>query len=84
MIICTAIRVNQPPVAIILQSSKTVHLPINSAILDGRTSTDDTKIASYKWELDKGPINYQFEPKSQMTLELKGTSFKYQNIIFRI
>nr|CAG4650724.1 EOG090X00QS [Simocephalus serrulatus] len=65
------LRVNQPPVAIILQSSKTVHLPINSAILDGRTSTDDTKIVSYKWELDKGPINYQFEPKNQMTLELK-------------
>ena len=60
--------------AAIEQSSKTVHLPISSAILDGRASTDDEKIVSYKWELEKGPINYQFEPKYQMTLELKGNT----------
>ncbi|XP_046464140.1 dyslexia-associated protein KIAA0319-like protein [Daphnia pulex] len=64
------LRVNEPPVAVIVPSSQTVHLPNNVAILDGRTSTDDTKIVSYKWNLEKGPISYQFEPKSQITLEL--------------
>ena len=67
-----ALRVNEPPVAVIVPSSQTVHLPNNVAILDGRTSTDDTKIVSYKWNLEKGPISYQFEPKSQITLELNG------------
>lgn len=64
------LRVNKPPVAVIVPSSQTVHLPNNLAIFDGGTSSDDTKIVSYKWNLEKGPINYQFEPKSQTTLEL--------------
>lgn len=72
LLIYVALRVNEPPVAVIVPSSQTVHLPNNVAILDGRTSTDDTKIVSYKWNLEKGPISYQFEPKSQITLELNG------------
>nr|CAG4636763.1 EOG090X00QS [Ceriodaphnia reticulata] len=63
-------RVNQPPVAVIVPTSQTVHLPNSIGILDGGTSTDDYKIASYRWDLEKGPISYQFEPKSQTNLEL--------------
>ena len=63
---------NQPPVAVIVPTSQTVHLPNSVAILDGGTSTDDSKIVSYKWELEKGPISYKFEPKSQTNLELTG------------
>ena len=74
MFVYVALRVNEPPVAVIVPSSQTVHLPNNVAILDGRTSTDDTKIVSYKWNLEKGPISYQFEPKSQITLELNGVT----------
>lgn len=75
-----ALRVNKPPVAVIVPSSQTVHLPNNLAIFDGGTSSDDTKIVSYKWNLEKGPINYQFEPKSQTTLELMGMRISNQSI----
>nr|CAG4643003.1 EOG090X00QS [Ilyocryptus agilis] len=69
--VLSPVHLNRPPVAIIRPSSQTVHLPNNAAILDGLSSTDDAKIVSYKWELEVGPISYQFEPKSLDTLELK-------------
>jgi len=65
-------HLNKPPVAIIRPTSQTVHLPNNVSILDGSSSTDDTKIVSYQWELEKGPISYQkFSPSSSETLQLK-------------
>ncbi len=72
MIDDVATRVNQPPIAVIVPTSQTVHLPNSIGILDGGTSTDDFKIVSYRWDLEKGPISYQFEPKSQTNLELTG------------
>ena len=69
----SAKHLNKPPVAIIRPTSQTVHLPNNVSILDGSSSTDDTKIASYQWELEKGPISYQkFSPSNSETLQLKG------------
>nr|CAG4642290.1 EOG090X00QS [Evadne anonyx] len=65
-------HLNKPPVAIIRPTSQTVHLPNNVSILDGSSSTDDTKIVSYQWELEKGPISYQkFSPSTSETLQLK-------------
>jgi len=64
---------NQPPVAVIRPSFQSVRLPNNVAILDGLSSTDDTKVISFKWELEKGPISYKFDPnKTSDTLDLKG------------
>lgn len=65
-------HVNVPPVAIIRPSSQTVHFPNNVSILDGSSSTDDTAIVSYQWDLEKGPISYQkFSPSNAETLQLK-------------
>ena len=59
--------------AIIRPTSQTVHLPNNVSILDGSSSTDDTKIVSYQWDLEKGPISYRkFSPSNSETLQLKG------------
>lgn len=45
------------------------------AYLDGSSSTDDEKIVSYKWELQKGPIEYVFDQSKQSinlsTLQVK-------------
>jgi len=68
----SAVHVNQHPVAIIRPTSQTVHLPNSVAILDGLSSSDDKKIVTYKWELERGPISFHFEPKLLDTLELKG------------
>ena len=66
-------HLNKPPVAIIRPTSQTVHLPNNVSILDGSSSTDDTKIVSYQWDLEKGPISYRkFSPSNSETLQLKG------------
>ena len=73
-------RVNQPPVAIIRPATQKIHLPNSVAILDGLSSTDDSKIASYKWELMKGPISYQFEPKTLDTVEIKGIRIKNHQV----
>ncbi|XP_018125013.2 dyslexia-associated protein KIAA0319 isoform X2 [Xenopus laevis] len=49
-----AARVNQPPVAIVSPNTQEVSFP-TSAIIDGRQSTDDGKIATYLWEEIEGP-----------------------------
>lgn len=68
----SAARINQHPVAIVRPVSQTVHLPNSVAILDGLSSTDDVKVVGYKWELERGPISFHFEPQTPDTLELKG------------
>ena len=65
-------RKNQQPVAVIRPSMQSVHLPNSVAILDGLSSSDDKKVVGYKWELERGPISYHFEPNTKETLELKG------------
>uniref|UniRef100_A0A803K4I0 KIAA0319 n=1 Tax=Xenopus tropicalis TaxID=8364 RepID=A0A803K4I0_XENTR len=48
-------RVNQPPVAIVSPKALEMSFPTTSAIIDGRQSTDDGKIATYLWEEIEGP-----------------------------
>ena len=63
---------NVPPVAIIRPSSQVIHLPNNVSVFDGSQSTDDSKIVAYNWNMEKGPINYKFEPINLETIMLKG------------
>lgn len=63
-------RINKPPVPIITPKIQVIKLPNNKAILDGSTSTDDDKIELWKWELEKGPINYSPTLQEQPTIEL--------------
>ncbi|NXG72850.1 K0319 protein, partial [Baryphthengus martii] len=55
----SALRVNQPPVAIASPKVQEVSLPTTSTFIDGSQSTDDTKIVSYHWEEVKGPLREQ-------------------------
>jgi hypothetical protein len=70
-------RLNQAPVAVISPANQTVHLPTNSAVLDASLSTDDDKIISYKWELQKGPISYTLGPAKS----LNSTTLQVENLI---
>ena len=49
---------NTPPVAIAEPAQQNLRLPSNSALIDGSRSTDDDKIASFKWTLESGPLGY--------------------------
>ncbi|XP_046753459.1 dyslexia-associated protein KIAA0319 isoform X2 [Diprion similis] len=63
-------RVNQAPIAVISPESQVVKLPNTGAVLDGSASTDDDKVISHHWELQKGPIGYQPELLDTPTLQL--------------
>uniref|UniRef100_A0A7M4E8X9 KIAA0319 n=1 Tax=Crocodylus porosus TaxID=8502 RepID=A0A7M4E8X9_CROPO len=54
-----AVRVNQPPVAVVSPKVQEVSLPTTSTFIDGSQSRDDTKIVSYHWEEIKGPLREQ-------------------------
>ena len=59
--------------AVIRPSSQTIRLPNDVALLDGSSSSDDTGLASYNWQLESGPLSYQLQPVDSQTLQLKGT-----------
>ncbi|ODN01086.1 hypothetical protein Ocin01_05592 [Orchesella cincta] len=69
-------RLNHAPVAVISPSDQEIHLPTTSAVLDASLSTDDDKIISYKWELQKGPIEYAFNP----TKALNSTTLQVESL----
>ena len=56
-----ALKVNQPPQAIVNPPTQVVTLPTKKAIIDGSSSTDDEDISqlTYKWEIRKNPIKYE-------------------------
>ncbi|KAL1784078.1 dyslexia-associated protein KIAA0319-like [Sigmodon hispidus] len=51
-----AVRVNQPPVAVVYPQTQELTAPLTSALIDGSQSTDDTKVVSYHWEEVNGPF----------------------------
>jgi len=64
-------------VAIISPPEQNVQLPTASVVLDASSSTDDDKIVSYKWELQKGPIEFLFSPKKNVN----STTLQIENLI---
>ena len=50
-----AARVNKPPKAILAPLHQTITLPTNKAIVDGTTSTDDTLLKFWLWEVVRWP-----------------------------
>ncbi|KAH0617883.1 hypothetical protein JD844_016582 [Phrynosoma platyrhinos] len=50
-----AVRINQPPVAIVSPKAQEISFPTTSTFIDGTQSTDDTKIVSYHWQETEGP-----------------------------
>ncbi|NXQ16781.1 K0319 protein, partial [Peucedramus taeniatus] len=54
-----AVRINQPPVAVVSPKVQEVSLPTTSTFIDGSQSIDDVKILSYHWEEIKGPLREQ-------------------------
>ncbi|XP_037985313.1 dyslexia-associated protein KIAA0319 homolog [Motacilla alba alba] len=54
-----AVRINQPPVAVVSPKVQEVSLPTTSTFIDGSQSIDDVKIVSYHWEEIKGPLREQ-------------------------
>ena len=56
-----ALKVNQPPQAIVTPPTQVVTLPTKKAIIDGSSSTDDEDVSqlTYKWEIRKNPIKYE-------------------------
>ena len=56
-----ALKVNQPPQAIVNPPTQVVTLPTKKAIIDGSSSTDDEDVSqlTYKWEIRKNPIKYE-------------------------
>lgn len=69
-------RLNHAPVAVISPVDQTIHLPTKSAVLDASLSTDDDKIISYQWELQKGPVDYFFNP----TKAVNSTTLQVENL----
>nr|CAG4640616.1 EOG090X00QS [Eulimnadia texana] len=63
--------VKMAPIVIIRPETQVVHLPNNVSVLDGSLSYDDTAIATYQWDLQKGPIGFPYEPTNSKTLQLK-------------
>jgi len=53
-------------------------------VLDGTSSTDDDKIVSYKWELQKGPINYAFSNAQQNSSTLQINDLVPGNYTFKL
>ncbi|XP_062986522.1 dyslexia-associated protein KIAA0319 homolog [Elgaria multicarinata webbii] len=51
-----AIRINQPPLAIVFPKAQEISFPTTSTSIDGNQSRDDTKIVSYHWEEIEGPL----------------------------
>ncbi|XP_054841055.1 dyslexia-associated protein KIAA0319 homolog isoform X2 [Eublepharis macularius] len=54
-----AIKINQPPVAVVSPRVQEIAFPTTSAFIDGNQSVDDTKIVSYHWEEIEGPLRKQ-------------------------
>ncbi|KAK9883051.1 hypothetical protein WA026_001259 [Henosepilachna vigintioctopunctata] len=54
---------NKPPVAE-AGTNVTISLPQTWAVLDGRNSTDDNKIVSFKWEQIEGPSKVALHPEN--------------------
>ncbi|XP_060100114.1 dyslexia-associated protein KIAA0319 homolog isoform X2 [Heteronotia binoei] len=54
-----AIKINQPPVAVVSPRAQEIVFPTTSAFIDGNQSVDDTKIVSYHWEEVEGPLRKQ-------------------------
>nr|XP_008106997.1 PREDICTED: dyslexia-associated protein KIAA0319 homolog isoform X1 [Anolis carolinensis] len=50
-----AIRINQPPVAVVSPKAQEISFPTTSTFIDGTQSTDDTKIVTYHWQEIEGP-----------------------------
>uniref|UniRef100_A0A3B3R5N0 KIAA0319 n=1 Tax=Paramormyrops kingsleyae TaxID=1676925 RepID=A0A3B3R5N0_9TELE len=50
-----AARVNQPPRAVVIPPAQDVLLPAPLVSIDGRRSTDDVGVVTYRWEEVKGP-----------------------------
>ncbi|XP_048882825.1 dyslexia-associated protein KIAA0319 isoform X2 [Brienomyrus brachyistius] len=50
-----AARVNQPPRAVVIPPTQDVLLPASLVCIDGRRSTDDGGMVTYRWEEVKGP-----------------------------
>ncbi|XP_053102871.1 dyslexia-associated protein KIAA0319 homolog isoform X3 [Hemicordylus capensis] len=51
-----AIKINQPPIAVVSPKAQEISFPTTSAFIDGNQSTGDTKIVSYHWEEIEGPL----------------------------
>ncbi|XP_048364046.1 dyslexia-associated protein KIAA0319 homolog isoform X2 [Sphaerodactylus townsendi] len=54
-----AVRINQPPIAVVSPRVQEIVFPTTSAIIDGDQSVDDTEIVSYYWEEIEGPLRKQ-------------------------
>lgn len=67
----------QAPIAVISPQEQTIQLPTSSAVLDASLSTDDDKIISYKWELQKSPIVYTLNPSKS----LNSSTLQVENLI---
>ena len=65
-----AARKNKPPRAVLVPKNQTVTLPTSKAVIDGSTSTDDTPLDNYYWELVSGPVGYQADLVQQSILTL--------------
>ncbi|XP_071955352.1 dyslexia-associated protein KIAA0319-like protein isoform X2 [Antedon mediterranea] len=68
-------RVNQKPHAVIEPALQEVTLPVlpnADTVLDGSGSTDDVKIAGYKWEQVKGPLSESEIGGTEPILHLSG------------
>ena len=63
-------RVNSAPVAVLVPLNQTITLPVNKAILDGSSSTDDRPLTNYKWELLSSPVGYQAQLEQRPTITL--------------
>ena len=62
-IFIAALKVNQPPKAVVTPVSQIITLPTRKAIIDGSSSTDDEDVSklTYKWEIRKNPLAYEHE-----------------------
>lgn len=66
--LCTA-PPNEPPVAN-AGRDVTMQLPENSVTLDGRGSTDDTRVVAYQWSQVSGPTNIDVGNEESSLLDL--------------
>lgn len=62
--------INKPPDVIITPKTQILKLPNSEAILDGSSSTDDSEIVSWHWDLVEGPLGYEPSLPETSTLQL--------------
>lgn len=62
---------NKPPIAE-AGANITTSLPQTWAVMDGRNSSDDNKIISFKWEQIEGPSKVEFHPDNASVANVTG------------